>query len=1381
MPFLDEAQTQPTDATVDAPKTQDVQTPGWMTTFGAAFRQDNTIGSLMSAKSLGVDNSPEDPNYSAWNEIKGTKYEPYWNSFSNSNNARYTTTLKQQIDQEEADKRTMAAAGWRGTVAGISAGLVDPAFFVPIGEAEAAGGRGVYSVIGAGARTGAEVGVATAGQEAVLQGTQQTRTGEESALNVGANVVLGSLLGGAAHWLFPGEVAQADKAFRDIHTGEGVPTIEQLTDGKPLASVAPPISGTASSAGAARTDRLTNADLSVDPGWGHADAIAAATKDLSPNLRANFRVVPAPREYTQMLSENTLYQVMHNDGNSLGPSAETMIRVNYQSRMAEAMQGHDTLYSEAKKAGINMSAQDFAERVGDALRNKDTDELGNTYVSQAARSWRQRVYDPFKQEAIDVGLLPHDVDVSTADSYFNRVWNQDKLIQQEPQFKDMVMNHYSGLLANDYSASKTSLNSRLSNIDQRVTDLQSSPDERVQLMGQLRAQGEALDVANADHVETLNQIRDLRQQAGEAYKSGNKEAATKLNDEAKALVTKGGKGLQSYRDQSAALRSRLRNVDQSTGGMVTRADKIIDQMARTEEANNKSLQRLVRQGQRLAKEAQRLDPQTWAERLSNLKDMFASVAQKADADLERVSKATDTSETNAVNNLDEAGGIGAKLQQMQERSIEVQKLMADRLNRIAERIETTDAFDPKGAMQDVLDRVQKVVDDVNRLSLARGERIARMKDKLLAADPEKVKAKIDELGSAKQSLIRDFYDRWEKDNLVSGADHTSDVKPDFTEASKDIADSVFNHLTGVRSDNASYPDYHVPITRGPMKDRTFLIPDKLGKPWLHSDVREVGKRYARTMAGEIELAHRFGRPDMRDQIAEVHQQYADLREKVGAAQTPEEVTALVGRTPGVMDKFRAWARGQKLDQSAKETTLQFLHEDEKGAIGDMEALRDMKRGTYLRDANSTSYARVVRSVMEINYMRQMGNFLFGNLSMMYRPALVHGLQSFMQDGVRPLMQNLGKIVKGEANGFSAAVNELKLAGEVVERYTHGHLSSMAELGDPYARGTTFERLLRNGSNIATHWNGMSAFFDFVRSVGGIMSQHRIIEGAKNGKDARYLAYLGINKDMAQRIAQQYEKFGMPIDGVHVANTQLWDDGLAVRHFRGALNKDLSAMVHRKSDGDVPLVLNTPTGRLLSQFKTFHLAAHQRTMLRGLQESKANFASGLVATTAMGMAAAYLTALRGGADQFQRFEQEVADNPMHLVAEGLDKSSIFALPFEAANNTEAITAGAGERFRFNPIKTPLEKLGGAVSSGSLESSTGSNSNGPYDFIPALLGPTGNLAQNLPLAAGGGINVATGRAASKQQRKAMAAVVPYSNYFLLREAMQALGGDSPYRGN
>lgn len=1270
--------------------------PGILETIGAAFRSENTVGSWVRREynGWGITNEA-DPNYSAWNEIKGTPYEDHWSSFVKSNNPRYTQFLKTQIDKEEDDRRTLAAAGWGGTVAGMVAGIIDPTLLIPVGGEVALAGKGAWR-LGRGALTGARIaGTSVAIQEALLQSTQETRTLEESGYAIGGSIILGGLLGGGASMLSRPEQLAAQDALERLH------------------QMPSPVPG---SAGAAAVERASIGDLSV--AGDITSRVAEATKMISPNLRANFRASPAARQYSQELAENTLYQNMHGEGRTLGAAVETEARMTFNSRLADAMQAHDDIFSEMKKSGLNMTRQDFDEAIGRAMRRGDAGE--NDFVSRGAKAWRERVFDPFKNEAIDQGLLPADVSINTADSYFSRVWNKERLNAQEPVFKQKVADYYAGRLEGDYHDSVRSLQERQAALDQEVADLRMSPEDRAKALGDLEQRGEALDLANADQIEQVSKINELRQQAKAARDAGDVRGETAARDEIKRIQETGGTKLAAYLKERGKLRSRARKVDLNYVGLQERADRVQTSIDNIQQANIRGVQRLVSRGRTLEKEAQRLDPDKLKQKISDLRTNFYDLIERSNKSQERLAK--------ALQGLP-PGEAATRL----EKQAAVEAARHERLNSISSRLEAAESLDPHASLLEVKASIDDMVKEVSDVALGRGEKMARLRERLARLDPKKLDERIAAIGDLKAKLERDFYDRWETQRLGQGVGTEA---PNFAQHARDIADDVFDKLTGRAATASSSvdPAYLTPITRGPMKDRTFNVPDELIEEFLHSNVREVSERYGRTMASEIELTRRFGRADMRDQIAAIRDEYKQLRASA--------------------------------DTEAKRAALA---EDEKGAIRDLEAMRDLIRGTYKATENASNYGRVVRSLMAFNYIRQMGGAVIANLAEVYRPAMVHGLGRYMNQGIGALVSNFDAV--------KLSVKEARLAGQVTERILQHRMMSLGEIGDPYRSGTAVERWLTNSTRFASkYWNGLVYWTDGMKAISSVLSQNRIIEAAVSGKkDTRLLAYLGIDGDMADRVAKQFAEHGDDLDGVKVANTEKWTDDNAVRAYRAAVSKDVDSIIVTKSVGDVPLFANTPTGKLILQFRNYTFAAHQRITLRAMQEDKAQFLSGMIGMAALGMLGATLRSWRGGDNRWEKFKAS-ANNPGYLVGEGLDLSGMFALPIELGNTMEKLTQPMG--FSFNPVKTPL-LAAGTLANPEASMQGESTRFSSRDPLSAILGPSAGLPATVAKAAGAPTNYLAGGEVSGSQANAAASLIPFGSYIGMREALQAVSGDSPYQ--
>lgn len=1272
--------------------------PGFGEMLGAGFRTENIIGSLIARQQGQVANAPAG-DYSAWEDIKGTKYEDHWSSFVESNNPAYTTFLKGQIDREEEDRRTLQAGGWQGTVAALMAGVADPTILLPVGGAVKVAGKGVWQV-SRGALAGAGgAGVGTAIQEAGLQATQELRTAEETMLNIGGSVVLGGVLGGSAAALLsrPQQLAAQD-ALERLHQmpSEAVP----------------------GSAGAAAVTRISVDDLTV--AGRVAEKVASTTKLISPNLRANFRAAPSARQFSQELAENTLYQRMHSEGRSLGAAVETEARMTYNSRMADATQAHNDVFGEMKKAGVNMTRQDFEEAVGRAMRRGDVGD--NDYVSRAAKVWRERVFDPWKNEAIDNGLLPADVSVSTAQSYFSRVWNKQRLTAQEPIFKEKVRNFYEGRIAGDYAEGVRSFQERAAALDQEASDLRMPPDERARTLAALEGEGAKLDEANADVVDQVSRINELRQIMRAARNSGDAKGEAAAREEIAALTAKGGDRLKSYLKDRGKLRSRHRKVDMNYAGMKERAEAVEDSLSALQESNVRGIQRLVSRGRTLEKEAQRLDPDKLAQKLSDLRSSFYATIRKSEKAAERLGQ--------SIERIGDSGEAAARLEKA--RAVELNRTAE--LNSISRRLEAAEALDPHASLAEIKASIDDLVKQVADVSLSRGAKAQRLQERLARLDPKKIDERISDIAKTKAEMERAFLDRWEIKRLGEGVDpHAPDVRPNFASLADDIASEVFDKLTGraVTGSESAAPEYLVPLTRGPMKERTFNVPDELIEEFLEDNIISVGERYGRAMAADVELTRRFGRADMRDQVQTIRDEYRTLRE-----------------------------------QAKDEADRKALSDDEKGAISDLEAMRDLIRGTYKAQENASNYGRVVRALMAFNYIRTMGGAVIANIAEVYRPAMVHGLGRYMNQGIKPLLTNIG--------GIKLSVKEARLAGQVTERVLQNRMMALGEIGDPYRSGTAVERWLTNGARAGSKWNGLVYWTDAMKAISSVLSQNRIIEAAATGKDARMLAYLGVDQDMAARIAKQFADHGETIDNVRVANTQDWSDDLAVRAYRAAVSKDVDSIIVTKSVGDVPLFANTPTGKMIMQFRNYTFAAHQRVTLRALQEGKAQFMSGMVGMAALGMMGATLRSWRGGQDRVEKFK-EAANNPGYLIGEGLDLSGMFALPIELANTTEKLTQAGG--YSFNPVKKPL-LAAGRVANPEASMQGSSVRFASRDPLAALLGPTAGLPNTVARASGAGADLFTGGEPSESQVNAAASLIPFGSYLGMREAIQVATENSPY---
>jgi len=216
-----------------------------------------------------------------------------------------------------------------------------------------------------------------------------------------------------------------------------------------------------------------------------------------------------------------------------------------------------------------------------------------------------------------------------------------------------------------------------------------------------------------------------------------------------------------------------------------------------------------------------------------------------------------------------------------------------------------------------------------------------------------------------------------------------------------------------------------------------------------------------------------------------------------------------------------------------------------------------------------------------------------------------------------------------------------------------------------------------------------------------------------------MGFLGINDDMAARIAEQFKKHGIVEDGIHGANVKEWDDVEAYRAFGAALNKDVDRTIIKPGMGDKPLWMKTNTGRLVMQFKTFGMASHQRMLLLGLQERPRRLMEGMIFGTALGMLVGYGKMIERG--DYEK-AQDLLENPGKWIGDGLDRRGGLYLPFEITNTADKVSAQYG-----GPnisIPSVLSRIAGDKDHSGAVTRYQSR-----DPLGAVLGPTAGLFSDL----------------------------------------------------
>ncbi|MBJ9215054.1 hypothetical protein [Citrobacter freundii] len=392
--------------------------------WGAAFRQNNLLAEMFRPVKQFEPVEGYNP-YTDKSEIHG--YEQWGSAFADSRSPEETAWLKQQIDDENEDRRVLSEAGGEGVLASIAAGVVDPvtvaSMFIPGAQGGAVARIASQAAIGA---------AATAASEIALNNQQITRTWGESAAHVAAGALMSGVFAAAGSAFSP--------SVRTSATREVADALDNMSVTNPVdvaASSAHPDGG---SVGAARINEATLEDLT--PAGGAVSNVARkAGSYLTPFTRLMESPSKTSRRTALELAENNYTLQGNARGIETPIAAETRVR-GWRREEAAVVVANKQAYGQYKAAGGDLSFSQFREEVGNAMRSGDVH--ANPVVQETAQAMRS-VVNRVKVAQQKLGLLPSDDELKAIgqESYFPRVYKVGKIANERDKFRDMLVDWWS--------------------------------------------------------------------------------------------------------------------------------------------------------------------------------------------------------------------------------------------------------------------------------------------------------------------------------------------------------------------------------------------------------------------------------------------------------------------------------------------------------------------------------------------------------------------------------------------------------------------------------------------------------------------------------------------------------------------------------------------------------------------------------------------------------------------------------------------------------------------------------------------------------------------------------------------------------------------------
>lgn len=398
---------------------------------GSLWRNENMFGSFFENQRLNADLNKlaVDPNFDYFDNIPDDMSE-FRDRFVGARSMEQMDAIAAQIRREQDDKANMANHPIKSLALGLIIGNADPSIIMPGGtfyKTAKAGTRAAKSALSVGAAAAA----ASSMQEMALIKTQQSRTVEEAGFNVLASALLGSVVGGVGGSVMGGAIGKKAKAdiSETYNHGLGPPREQDLS--------------------AAKVDPEYLRESDKLAGLGRfAGKLGEKLTAMNRLMNSDFQ---AARDFADLAYEHNIIKNKNlpESGNVAKPAdVETKIKLEF-GQVEKALADYSDIFY--KQAGVDkgpfksvrgvfakqgLGYDDFDNAVGIALRNDG--QHANPAVREGAELLRKKVFDPLKDEAIDMGLLPKNVNVKTALSYFTRVFDKQRIKENEGAFKDVI-------------------------------------------------------------------------------------------------------------------------------------------------------------------------------------------------------------------------------------------------------------------------------------------------------------------------------------------------------------------------------------------------------------------------------------------------------------------------------------------------------------------------------------------------------------------------------------------------------------------------------------------------------------------------------------------------------------------------------------------------------------------------------------------------------------------------------------------------------------------------------------------------------------------------------------------------------------------------------
>lgn len=844
---------------------------------------------------------------------------------------------------------------------------------------------------------------------------------------------------------------------------------------------------------------------------------------------------------------------------------------------------------------------EFMEEAGKAFRNGDVHEIPQ--VQQFAQTVRGSVYDKIYKKAVELELLPPDLDPITAISYLNKNYNKGAIQADGPGFRNSITND---LMLQ--SEEIKGYNSSIDNLKQQLKNPDISREEKTIIKDQLKLEQKLLDerILNKEIPQILVSDRIHFTKAEQEQLEQLREPAIKLREEINSAIKEYNqlgtlKNLKSFQDVE---------VQHAFNEQVENTIKQINL-----EGNEATIKKLTE------------DKNNSAAIYKDKKERVINIKKKLDEFPEEI---RDTKEFK-------------KLQKEYERVSRELKLYKNDVfakNQVLSLLRKSKKNITPQEMETALKRHQQLMKKVTGQSYkGAAERKAQHK-KVIAKKREHLR----EYENGLEQKLQDLIDAGKLSEKLYYRNKQGFIKlrdplkvPGLRKAlsrfeAENIAMNSFLKIQNINAEQMfaqAFEERFAGTGTNPLHRRTLMVRDNAVQDYLVNDLSKLTHIYTNFMAKMIGLE---------ESLKPFGSGYKDGLEYFTNKLNQEFTSnlAILEAKPKSVESDKAIKNLYK----EKDKNIKLLNQSLKAYWGN-----------YNLDKYSPSQLSFLSGLRDWTVSTALGALPFVQVGELGNIMGEYGVMKTLGEGLFPTIANLFKPGK---NLIREDLAHVKLA---IDRSLANYGDSLWGHGTDYHPRGFISRTMGQAANKLGQITGSNLINDILNETAGRLSMSKTLSaldkynkgGVLTKLEHERLHLLGMNKkEMAGRIMAQFEEYGSPVKfkngQAYEANFHLWKDNDATSAMLNSIQQEVEFLVLKPNIADVPFAFRDPVLASMTLFMSYSFASTQARLINLMQRPTLNKLIGTMVTMTMG---AYVNPLR----------EYVSGREPDLSAKGLMASAI----------------------------------------------------------------------------------------------------------------------------